>query len=189
MVTKPLVLPETYTGEGEWSQRICHFENVAIVNGWDDNKKLLRLVKGQTDWTGAERLSDTASASYKEAKKAQQRFKLASSKGLYKAEFQTRRKKKAEGWAEFVEDLKIIVDKAYPDLQDEAREQMALTHYLAQIENLQVEGGSFPSEVIVVDSLMTEGVLGVDFLKTHRCNIDLERTTDPGPMGSSQLLF
>ena len=40
---KPLVLPETYTGEGEWSQWICHFENVAAVNGWDDDKKLLWL--------------------------------------------------------------------------------------------------------------------------------------------------
>ena len=79
-----------------------------------------------------QRLSDTASASYKEAKKAlKERFKPASRKGLYQAEFQTRKKKKIEGWAEFAEDLKIIVNKAYPDLQNEARKQMALTHYLA----------------------------------------------------------
>ena len=40
--------------------------------------------------------------------------------------------------------------------------------------DLAIAGGKFPSEVIVVDSLMTEGILGVDFLKKHRCNVDLE---------------
>ena len=30
---------------------------------------------------------------------------------------------------------------------------------------LAIAGGKFPSKVIVVDSLMTEGILGVDFLK------------------------
>ena len=139
--SKPLVLPETYTGEGEWSQWICHFENVAAVNDWDDDKKLLWLKVRLTGRAqkAFQRLSDTASASYKEAKKAlKERFEPASRKGLYQAEFQTRRKRKTEGWAEFAEDLKIIVDKAYPDLQDEAREQMALTHYLSQIDNPQV---------------------------------------------------
>ena len=40
--------------------------------------------------------------------------------------------------------------------------------------DLAIAGGKFPSEVIVVDSLMTEGILGVDFLKKHRCNVDLK---------------
>ena len=71
MTTKLLVLPETYTGEGEWSQWICHFENVAAVNGWDDDKLLWLKVRltGQAQ-KAFQRLSDTVSASYKEAKKA-----------------------------------------------------------------------------------------------------------------------
>ena len=71
-------------------------------------------------------------------KALKERFEPASKKSLYQAEFQTRRKKRTEGWAEYAEDLKTIVNKAYPDLQDAAREQMALTHYLTQIKNPQV---------------------------------------------------
>ena len=85
MATKPLVMPETYAGEGEWSQWICHFENVAAVNGWDDDQKLLWLkvrLTGRAQ-TAFQRLSDIAGASYNEAKKAlKERFEPASKKRL-----------------------------------------------------------------------------------------------------------
>lgn len=41
MAAKPLVLPETFSGEGEWSQWICYFESISAVNEWEDAKKLL----------------------------------------------------------------------------------------------------------------------------------------------------
>ena len=40
MAAKPVVLPDTYDGEGSWDDWICHFENVADVNDWDDAAKL-----------------------------------------------------------------------------------------------------------------------------------------------------
>lgn len=141
MATKPVVMPETFTGEGEWSQWVSHFENVAAVNKWSADEQLLWLKVRLTGRAqkAFERLPEAARASYAEAKKAlKERFEPTSKKSLYQAEFQTRRKKRTEGWAEYAEDLKTIVDKAYPDLQDAAREQMALTHYLTQIENPQV---------------------------------------------------
>ena len=42
---------------------------------------------------------------------------------LYKAEFQMHKKKLSAGWAEFADDEKILEDKGFPELQDEAREQ------------------------------------------------------------------
>ena len=56
--------------------------------------------------------------------------------------------------------------------------------------DLAIAGGKFPSEVIVVDSLMTEGIFGVDFLKKHRCNVDLEEgqlTLDNGKFSTALL--
>ena len=43
-----------------------------------------------------------------------------------------------ESWPEFGEDLRAYVDKAYPTLDDEARQQLALQRYLSQLDNEQV---------------------------------------------------
>ena len=67
-----------------------------------------------------------------------QRFEPASKRELYNAELQVRAKKHSEGWADFAEDLRRLVDKAYPDLEANAREQLALSHYLSRLHNPQV---------------------------------------------------
>ena len=45
---------------------------------------------------------------------------------------------KTESWPEFGEDLLALVDKAYPLLDDEAQQQLALQRYLSQLDNEQV---------------------------------------------------
>ena len=35
MAAKPVVLPDTFTGEASWDEWVCHFENVSDVSGWD----------------------------------------------------------------------------------------------------------------------------------------------------------
>jgi len=78
----------------------------------------------------------TVRASYKNARRALlERFEPESRRDLYLAEFQTRYKAKTESWPEYGEDLRILVDKAYPSLDDEARQQLALQRYLSQLEN------------------------------------------------------
>ena len=51
------------------------------------------------------------------------------------------RLKRSEDWAAHAEDLKTLVEKAYPVLQVEAHELFALNHFLAQIENPQLVFG------------------------------------------------
>ena len=80
---------------------------------------------------------ETVQGDYTRLTKAMKdQFKPESRKGRYQAEFQACRKKPSEGWANFTQDLQILMDKAFPHLQAEACEQMALTHYLSQIKNL-----------------------------------------------------
>ena len=43
-----------------------------------------------------------------------------------------------EGWAEFADDLKTLVEKGFPELQNDAKEQLALQKYLCQIDPPQV---------------------------------------------------
>ena len=45
------------------------------------------------------------------------------------------KKQKREGWVDYAEDLKILVNKAFPDLQEEARDLLAMNHFLNQLDN------------------------------------------------------
>ena len=145
MAAKPVVLPELFTGEGSWEEWRFHFDNVAVVNGWRDEQKLQWLKVRLTGRAqkAFQRLSDEAKRTFDGATAAlKERFEPQSRKTRYQAEFQARRKKPNEGWADIAEDLQALVDKAYPDLQPaEAREQLAINAYLQQLTPLQVAFG------------------------------------------------
>jgi len=48
MVSRSAVIPEAFTGDGEWIQWIYQFENTTAVNEWDEAKKLLWLKASMT---------------------------------------------------------------------------------------------------------------------------------------------
>ena len=84
-------------------------------------------------------LSVEARGDFERATEAlRERFEPESKRSRYEAEFQSWRKKKTEGWADFGEDLKTLADKAYSKLGEEGRERLALNAYLGQIDNPQV---------------------------------------------------
>ena len=109
------------------------------MNKWDKAARLCWLkvrLTGRAQ-TALQRLP--SNTDYKSVKKAlQERFKPSCCKERYQAQFQARRKKKDEGWADFVDGLINLVDKAYPELEDKAKEQLALNHFLSQIKNPHV---------------------------------------------------
>ena len=51
---------------------------------------------------------------------------------------QTAKRKKEEGWADLAVRLRIMAQKGYPDLEDKAKEQLALNVFLSLIDNSQV---------------------------------------------------
>ena len=127
---RPVVLPEIFTGEGNFDDWISHFESVAAINKWSDGEKLLWLKVRLTGkaHVAFDQLARESQESYVIARKAlQERFEPESKRILYKAEFETRRKKKLESWADFSDDLRRLADKAFPTLQVEAREELALS--------------------------------------------------------------
>lgn len=138
-VNKPVVLPEPFSGEGNVDEWIDHFENVSAVNRWSNEEQLLwlrvRLIgRAQTVF---KRLSTDTKGDVALVKAAlRERFEPASKKDMYVAEFYCRRKDASEEWVEYAEDLRTLVDKAYSDLSDEAREKLALHNYLQQLDDI-----------------------------------------------------
>ena len=85
------------------------------------------------------RLPDTSKTDYATLKKAlKERFEPDSKKELYLSEFSTRKRKSGEGWAEYADELRMLADRAFPDLEEKARERFALNQYRSQLDNPQV---------------------------------------------------
>ena len=138
---RPVIVPEFFSGEESYEDWLDQFESIAEINHWNSEQKLMWLkvrLSGRA-LMAYKKFPTTARGSYKNAIKAlQERFEPESRRDLYLAEFQARRKGNMESWPEFGEDLRTLVDKAYPSLDDEARQQLALQRYLSQLDNEQV---------------------------------------------------
>ena len=137
----PVVLPDTYSGSSSWEEWITHFENISAVNEWTGDQKLqwLKVRLTSRAQTAFQRLAGETQQSYERAKAAlQERFEPKSRQSRYQAEFQTRRKKRSETWADFADDLKLLVDRGFPELEDPARECLAVHTYLQQLDEPQV---------------------------------------------------
>ena len=78
--------------------------------------------------TAYNQLSDKTRADYDACvpQELLERLEPETKKELYLAEFQARTKRPAESWAAFAENLKVLASKAFPKLQDDAKEQLAL---------------------------------------------------------------
>ena len=68
---------------------------------------------------------------------------------------QVRKNKSGESWADLAEDLRLLADKAYPDLEDNDRERLALNAYLSQIENPPVAFGVKQKTPALLDAAVT----------------------------------
>ena len=146
MAARPLALPDTFTGEGRqrFSDWIDHFESIATVNEWNDGAKKnwirARLTgRAATAW---KRLAEAETDTYEHAVAAlKKRFEPACRKEVFMAEFQRRTKQRTEDWAAFGEDLRTLVERAYPTLQHEAQELLALNRFLDEIKDPQLAFG------------------------------------------------
>ena len=146
MASRRVAVPELFTGEGSqsWSDWLDHFDSVAVVNGWsaDDKKKWVRARLTGRAATAMRRLPDDDRETFAKLTAAlKKRFEPECRKEVYVAEFHARRRKRTVDWASFAEDLKTLVEKAYPTLQAEAQELLALNHFLSQISDPQLSFG------------------------------------------------
>eukprot|EP00731_Ephydatia_muelleri_P034765 Em0075g18a len=109
--------------------------------GWDEPTKLLWLPvrltgKAQTAWR---RLAPEAKQDFQAAKDAlQKRFEPESKRQLYVVEFQTRKRRPDEQWSDFGDELRILADKAFPAIDEKAKDLLSLERYLSELDNPKV---------------------------------------------------
>ena len=122
---------QTIYGQRQLGPVIFHFENIAEVNKWTVAGKLqwlkVRLAgcaQAVLQWFGAEDAADYSSVK----EHLQKRFEPSCRKECHRAELQIVRKKKDEGWADVADKLREQAHMGYPDLEEKAKEHLALNH-------------------------------------------------------------
>ena len=183
---RPLVLPETFDGTGNWSDWWFHFENVADVNGWDDPQRLRWLgvrLTGRAQ-KALHRLPGPVASSYASTRDAlKTRFEPESRHTRYQAEFQSRRKKAGEGWADFADDLRSLADKAYPDLQEEARKRLSINAYLSQLPQPQISFSVRQKQPPTLDDAVAATLEMESYLSPQPVSSALQEPKEPAPAG------
>lgn len=135
------VIPEPFNGESKWEEWMYYFESIADVNEWDGAKKLkwlkMRLTGRDTDGFSApaRRCQEWIWCSKGDwHKDLSQRVAKDSIKQSYRP----------IGSAKQRDELMLPtiraswLTKAYPELQVEARERLAIDQYLWQLEHPQM---------------------------------------------------
>ena len=80
--------------------------------------------------TAFRRLPDDVKADYGTCVEAlQRRFNPDSKRQLYMVELNARTKRRDEDWAAFGDAVRVLADKAYPELAENARERLALNQF------------------------------------------------------------
>ena len=158
MSSRPVATPETYSGEGHFDEWTDHFESVAVLNEWTDTQMAqwlaVRLVGRAL--TAFKRLPPETQKSYAAAKAAlKQRFEPASKQALYAAEFHSRQKQPSEDWPGFGDDLRVLADKAFPDLAESAKERFAVDRFLSQLDDPQLAFSVRQKQPKTIDTAVT----------------------------------
>eukprot|EP00731_Ephydatia_muelleri_P003107 Em0001g3107a len=133
----------------EWCQKpmleCTRSDGMILVNKWesaDEKLKWLRVRLTGKALAAFSRCSEAVRNDYGECMKAlAKRFNPDSKREVYVAELHSRNRRKEEDWATYADILKGLADKAYPDLEEAARERLALNQFLGELDKPQVAFG------------------------------------------------
>jgi len=130
---RPQLLPEKFDGSENFDDWVSTFECISEINGWNEREKALWLrayVKGKAH-VAYQCFSHETQETFSLAKAAlRERFEPSSKQAYYRTEFERREKQDEEDWADFGDDLVSLASRAFPDLQEQAREQLTLLCFL-----------------------------------------------------------
>ena len=59
MASKPIILPETFSGDKNWEQWMFHFRDCAVVNEWDDSQLLHEVSACTSHWSSPSSIPQT----------------------------------------------------------------------------------------------------------------------------------
>ena len=140
-IQRPVVLLDMYSGEGSWSECKYYFENVALVNERSEERNcsgyefvwLAERRKQFSTWQPMQQ-HPSAPPSKHSMKDLSQRVE-----GYYtRWNFRPEGRRNWKGGQSLQTNLKTLVEKGFPELQNDAKEQLTFQNYLCQLGPPQV---------------------------------------------------
>ena len=129
---RPNIRPDTYSGDEDWDQYIAYFEDCAELAQWTNKEKLLYLATSlkQQARVHYSSLPVLDKRSYKLlTDRLEQRFGSKRQQNRWLSKMQNRTRGKSEAIAAFGDEIRLLAQKAYSTLDQEAQEMLALQHF------------------------------------------------------------
>lgn len=135
------MVPESFTGEADWSEYISQFEVCAEWNKWTEKQKMQQLyvsLRGKAR-NVIRHDGEEKTITYKElVKRLEQRFSPDGQKNLYLAMLRNRQQKPKETLQEYTEAIRKLVHRAYKELPEEARDRIASDHFMGNLKDREI---------------------------------------------------
>ena len=139
--SRSFVKAATYDGTGLWNDYLSHFESVCKLNEWTDAEKALYLaasLRGQAQGVLGNLPRDDRESYRTLVKALQDRFAPLNQTELYRAQLRERRQKPSESLPEMGQDIRRLVNLAYPTAPTDVREILATEQFLDGLYNSEM---------------------------------------------------
>ncbi|KFD51382.1 hypothetical protein M514_07787 [Trichuris suis] len=134
--SRPVVMPQTYDGEGSWQNWRTAFEQCSVLNRWTEQGKLQWLaasLTGDAAWAFGQ-LTAEQRGSYDISNAGLSTLLVPPNvEHLNVTLFRTRPKAKEEDWFAFARELTKLAAKAYPAFAPGVHDALSLERFLTEL--------------------------------------------------------
>ena len=157
------VTPRMYTGNGStsWREYKGHFERVSRINGWRDEQKLdyLWVHLAEAALSYVETLAPERTDTYRGISAAlEERFGDAQLAEVFKSELRSRRRRTEESLPALAQDINRLVQRAYPGMEHQAVEELAIERFREAIPEHEQRMAVFRSKAETLDQAVKAAI-------------------------------
>ena len=172
MPRRPNIVPDRYDGKLVWNEYFQHFESCREVNEWSDEqaaKYLVASLQGSALRLLGDRTPEGHKHTYSElVKLLAQRFGPGRQAENYLVMLRHRRQKPKETLQELGQAIRELAVKAYPEIQEKARERLAKNHFLEAVESPTVREGIYRARPTDLDEAIRAALETENFDKVEQ---------------------
>ncbi|KAJ8023261.1 hypothetical protein HOLleu_35625 [Holothuria leucospilota] len=139
---RPCMLPDKFDGISSWKDYLCHFKDVAEINGWDDREKARYLRASMTGEARRVLLQLPAGVESVYAvvvETLEEHFGHKRQTPLLRTQLRSYSRKKVETVMQLGVSIQLLVDAAYPTVDSVTSQILALDHFKTALNDKEME--------------------------------------------------